>query len=143
MAIALLAGIITFGTAFLTSPAGALNGPAIHTDSTTAPGIETWGDNSAGELGDATFEQSPVPVAAITSAAGVNTITSVSAGGRHDLALLSNGTVLAWGDDTFGQLGNGSASANDDADKPTLVMNLSGVVAVSAGDEHSLALLSN
>jgi alpha-tubulin suppressor-like RCC1 family protein len=134
---------ITTGAALLSAPAGAVPGPVIRTDSTTAPGIETWGDNSAGELGDATLEQSLVPVPAITAAAGVNTITSVSAGGRHDLALLSNGTVLAWGDDTFGQLGNGSASADDNAEKPALVENLSGVVAVSAGDEHSLALLGN
>jgi alpha-tubulin suppressor-like RCC1 family protein len=143
LAIALLAATITFGAALLSNPAGASPGSIIRTDSTTTPDIETWGDNDAGQLGDATLEQSLVPVPAITAAAGDNTITSVSAGGRHDLALLSNGTVIAWGDDTFGQLGNGSASANDNAEKPALVESLSGVVAVSAGDEDSLALLSN
>jgi alpha-tubulin suppressor-like RCC1 family protein len=145
LTVIVLAGaiIITTGAALFSGPAGALTGSVIRTDSTTAPGLETWGDNSAGELGDATLEQSLVPVPAITAAAGDNTITSVSAGGRHDLALLSNGTVLAWGDDTFGQLGNGSASANENAEKPALVESLSGVVAVSAGDEDSLALLSN
>jgi alpha-tubulin suppressor-like RCC1 family protein len=105
--------------------------------------VETWGDNSAGELGNASLTRSLEPVPAITSAAGAASVTAVAAGGRHDLALLSNGTVLAWGDDTYGQLGNGSASANDDAETPALVPNLSGVVAVAAGGEHSLALLSN
>ena len=143
LAMVLLVVAITTGAAILSSPAGAVPGTVTRTNSTTAPVIDTWGDNSAGELGNATLEQSLIPVSAITSAAGVNTITSVSAGGRHDLALLSNGTVLAWGDDTFGQLGNGIASADNNALKPALVPNLSGVVAVSAGDEHSLALLSN
>ena len=70
-------------------------------------------------------------------------VTAVSAGGRHDLALLSDGTVLSWGDDTYGQLGNGDSSANGDAEQPTLVANLAGVVAVAAGGERSLALESN
>jgi alpha-tubulin suppressor-like RCC1 family protein len=109
--------------------------------SRTAAVVDTWGDNSAGELGNSTLTQSLLPVAADTSAAG--TVTAIVAGGRHDLALLSNGTVLAWGDDTFGQLGNGRASANHDAETPAVVKGLSRVVAVAAGGEHSLALRSN
>ncbi len=64
-------------------------------------------------------------------------------GGRHVLALRTNGTVLAWGDDTSGQLGNGAASANASAENPVTVKGLSGVTQVSAGGEHSLALLTN
>jgi alpha-tubulin suppressor-like RCC1 family protein len=109
----------------------------------TAPLLETWGDNSAGELGDAMLTPSLTAVSAITAAAGTASVVALSAGGRHDLALLSNGRVLAWGDDTYGQLGNGSGSSNDDAEVPTIVKGLSGVVAVAAGGEHSLALLSN
>jgi alpha-tubulin suppressor-like RCC1 family protein len=108
-----------------------------------APVLEAWGDNSAGELGDATLTPSLVPVVASASAGGAATVTAVASGGRHDLALLSNGTVLAWGDDTYGQLGNGRASSNDDAETPTLVGHISGAVAVAAGGEQSLALLSD
>ena len=64
--------------------------------------LDSWGNNSAGELGDGALIQSPLPVAADTSAAGTATVPAVSAGRRHDLGLLSNGTVLTWGDDTFG-----------------------------------------
>ncbi len=59
------------------------------------------------------------------------------------LALTSSGTVLAWGNDTAGQLGNDTASANNDAENPAAVKGLTGVTQVSAGAEHSLALLSN
>jgi hypothetical protein len=53
-------------------------------------------------------------------------IVSVSAGAYHGLALKKDGTVIAWGDNTYGQ-----------AIPPT---NLNGVVAISAGRDHSLAL---
>ena len=111
--------------------------------SLTTPVVDTWGDNSAGELGDATLTPSLTAMPASTAAAGAATVTSVAAGGRHDLALLSNGTVLAWGDDTYGQLGNGTKGANHDAEVPGLVENLSDVIAIAAGGEHNLALLGN
>jgi hypothetical protein len=74
---------------------------------------------------------------------GLSGVRAVAAGGRHELAVLSGGTVVAWGDDTFGQLGNGIASANGDTEVPAAVPGLSGVTAVAAGEEHSLALLSD
>jgi alpha-tubulin suppressor-like RCC1 family protein len=99
----------------------------------------SWGDNSAGELGNGALTPSTTPVAV----GGSGGIQAISSGGRHVLALTSSGTVLAWGNDTAGQLGNGAASANDDAENPTTVSGLTGVTQVSAGAEHSLALLSD
>jgi regulator of chromosome condensation (RCC1) repeat-containing protein len=99
----------------------------------------TWDDNSAGELGNGTLTPSTKPVAV----GGSGGITAISSGGRHVLGLTSGGTVLAWGNDTAGQLGNGAASASDDAENPVTVNGLTGVTQVSAGAEHSLALLSN
>jgi alpha-tubulin suppressor-like RCC1 family protein len=98
-----------------------------------------WGDNSAGELGDGTLSASTTPKAV----GCLKNAIAISAGGRHVLALLSNGTVRAWGDDDFGQLGDGKTSANNDAEIPVTVTGLTGVTQVSAGGEHSLALLSN
>ncbi|MBI3921138.1 MAG: hypothetical protein HY318_06950, partial [Armatimonadetes bacterium] len=46
-------------------------------------------------------------------------------------------SVWAWGMNNAGQLGNGSAT---DSNVPVTVSNLSGVVAVAAGDYHSLAV---
>lgn len=98
-----------------------------------------WGDNSAGQLGDGTLTPSVVPTP-VTGLAGVR---MVAAGGRHELAVTASGSVVAWGDDAFGQLGNGVASASGDNEVPVAVPGLSGVTAVAAGEEHSLALLKN
>ncbi len=101
--------------------------------------VRAWGDNSAGELGDGSLTErtTPVPVGSLTG------VQEISLGGRHDLALLANGTVMSWGDNTSGQLGNGTTSANHDAELPVAVTGLSKAVQVAAGGEHSLALLAN
>ena len=67
--------------------------------------VWAWGDNNRGQLGDGTLTNSslPVPVQVPT---GV-TFTYVAAGGTHSLALDSMGNVWAWGDNTYGQLGDG------------------------------------
>jgi alpha-tubulin suppressor-like RCC1 family protein len=107
--------------------------------------VMAWGDNKGGELGDGTTGgNSDVPVAV----SGLSGVTAVSAGGEdnhiegdaHGLALLSNGTVMAWGHGGNGELGNGKTTSSD---VPVAVHGLSGVAAVSAGDAFSLAALKN
>lgn len=67
-------------------------------------GAVGWGANLDRQLGDGSSEAfSDTPVA-VRELAGVS---AVAAGGRHSLALLGNGTVTSWGDDEFGQLGDG------------------------------------
>ena len=66
-------------------------------------------------------------------------VVAIAAGYGHSLALKSDGTVWAWGNNYDGQLGNGT---NTDSDCPSQMSNLTGVVAISAGDGHSLALKS-
>ncbi|HUB35462.1 MAG TPA: IPT/TIG domain-containing protein, partial [Solirubrobacteraceae bacterium] len=80
---------------------------------------------------------SDVPV----SVKGLSGVTSLAAGGRHSLALLSNGTAMAWGAGASGQLGNGALPSCQAS--PVAVSGLSGVSAVSAGAEDSVALLEN
>jgi hypothetical protein len=103
-----------------------------------ATSARAWGDNSAGELGNETLEAATTPVAV----GGLSGAMAVSAGGRHVLALLSNGTVVAWGDNTFGQLGDGSETSGS-SNVPVQVVDLTRAVALSAGYQHSLALLSS
>jgi len=123
--------------------AGLAAGPAAAAPSAAAPSavttVYTWGDNSAGELGDGSLAPASKPVAV----GGLSGVQAIAAGGRHVLALLSGGTVMAWGDNTFGQLGNGTTSANHDGQNPVPVTGLTGVTQVAAGGEHSLALLAN
>ncbi|MEQ4714853.1 chromosome condensation regulator RCC1 [Nonomuraea sp. B19D2] len=99
--------------------------------------VKAWGRNSEGQLGDATTtdRHNPTTVAGLTAAR----VTSLVAGFNHNLALLSNGTVEAWGSNRFGQLGD-VTTTNHPA--PSTV-RLSGVAAVAAGESHSLALGSN
>jgi alpha-tubulin suppressor-like RCC1 family protein len=95
-----------------------------------------WGQNTYGQLGDGGFAQSDVPV----PASGLNFVTSVAAGKRHTLALLSNETADAWGSNMSGQLGRGEGSLSD---LPVAVEGLAGAKALAAGANHSLALLGN
>jgi alpha-tubulin suppressor-like RCC1 family protein len=115
--------------------------------------VMAWGDNSNGQLGNGTTtgletcyqgnfsypscSRTPVPVS------GLGEVSAITAGGIHSLALLRNGTVMAWGYDGYGQLGNGNAGYEEQSDVPVPVSGLGEVSAISAGGEHSLALLRN
>jgi alpha-tubulin suppressor-like RCC1 family protein len=100
--------------------------------------VMAWGSDEEDQLGSGVKAgtKSTVPVAV----PGLNGVRSISAGGAFSLALLSNGTVMAWGANDVGQLGNGRKTKSP---SPVAVKGLSGVTAISAGREHSLALLSN
>ena len=64
-------------------------------------------------------------------------VTAIAAGSQHVLALLSDGTVWAWGNNAYGQLGDGTVT---DRHAPVEVLGVSNVVAIAAGAHHSLAL---
>jgi alpha-tubulin suppressor-like RCC1 family protein len=96
--------------------------------------VRAWGRNSAGQLGDGTTTMRLTPVV-VTELSGV---IGIAAGGNHSLAVQSDGTVSAWGDNTNGQLGIGEDRAQRTV--PVKVPNLSGVAAVAAGPDFSLAL---
>ncbi len=111
-----------------------------------ASSVVAWGENGDGQLGSGIFpgpescpegagwcSQTPVPVS------GLSGVTDL-AGGSQGLALLSNGTVMAWGRNARGQLGNGCC---ENSDVPEPVPGLSGVTAVAASYGISMALLSN
>lgn len=106
--------------------------------------VLAWGDNAYGQLGNGTVEYSNMPVAV----SGLSGATAVSAGGAseftdgHSLALLSNGSVMAWGANEFGQLGDGMQGVGTNSDVPVAV-KLGGATAVSAGGYHCLALLGS
>ena len=67
-------------------------------------------------------------------------VTAIAADGGHSLALLENGTVMAWGENKYGELGDGSTN---DSDVPVRVSGLREVVAIADGADHNLALLKN
>jgi alpha-tubulin suppressor-like RCC1 family protein len=110
--------------------------------------VWAWGMNSSGQLGDGTTTQRTTPVQVLGSG-GVGFLTGVSAvaaGNAHSLALKSDGTVWAWGTNGSGQLGDGT---NTQRTNPVQVLGsggvgfLTGVSAVAAGTQHSLAVISD
>jgi hypothetical protein len=98
--------------------------------------VWAWGQNNAGQLGDASLVDAHTPVQ-VPLAPGM---IAVSAGLSHSLALRSDGTVWAWGSNAYGQLGNGTTT---NSSTPVQVPGLTNVVAIAAGGYHSLALLSD
>jgi alpha-tubulin suppressor-like RCC1 family protein len=103
---------------------------------TSGGGVECWGDNQSGQLGNGSTQQSLVPVAVMGLSAGV---TTLAAGYGHTCAVTQAG-VECWGANAFGQLGNNSTT---DSPVPVLVAGLSsGVVAIAAGTQHTCAVVS-
>ena len=108
--------------------------------------IMAWGYNVNGQVGDGstTNRLLPVPVTASGVLAG-KTVMSVASSTNHSLALCSDGTVAAWGDNTKGRLGDGTTTSSSVPVAVVATGVLAGkqVIAVAAGLNHSLALCSD
>ena len=72
--------------------------------------VYSWGDNTHGQLGNGTTINYTVPVAVKTTGTPMDgkTIVQVAAGAPYSLALASDGTIYSWGNNSKGQLGNGT-----------------------------------
>ncbi|MEV4253707.1 Ig-like domain repeat protein, partial [Spirillospora sp. NPDC049652] len=99
------------------------------------------GYNFNGQLGNGTTSSRDTPGPVILPE-GV-TLTNIDAGDYHNLAVTSGGRVLGWGQNAYGELGNGSTAGIVDvpvyADLPAGVT----VTQVSGGYHHSLAVTSD
>jgi alpha-tubulin suppressor-like RCC1 family protein len=118
----------------------AVAGGSLHTLALTSTGsVLAWGDNVYGQLGNGTNVSSAVPVPVSLPSGTV--VTAIAAGNHHSLALTSTGSVLAWGYDLFGQLGNGT-NASSNVPVPVSLPSGTVVTAIAGGFWHSLALTS-
>ena len=109
-------------------------------------GVLAWGRGDSGQLGSpvsTTYVADPTAASGLGPTSGV---VAVAAGDAYSLALKADGTVLAWGNDDYGQLGDGSPTlpgVHRLVLAPVQVVGLgpgSGVIAIAAGGQHSLAL---
>ncbi|MFA5333722.1 MAG: hypothetical protein WC376_04475 [Candidatus Nanoarchaeia archaeon] len=113
---------------------------AIKTDNS----VVCWGSNEYGQLGNE-LTRSNVPVS-ITKEYDSSTVdgrnynfSSISAGGKHTCGILTNGSAVCWGNNEYGQLGNGSIGGYSNSLK--FVGNNFSII--SAGDSHTCGILTN
>ena len=99
--------------------------------------IWAWGYNNSGQLGDGstTTRLSPVQVSGLNGQ-----MTQIGVGFFHTLALRWDGTVWAWGDNNYGELGDTTTTTRL---TPVQVYGLTNATAIAAGTYHSVALDNN
>lgn len=147
-----LSGVKAIGAGFYHSLAVKSNGTVV-----------AWGAGGPGQTGDPHYGQSIIPV-------GLNGVTSVTGGHRHSIAMKSDGSATAWGASDYGQTavpiyfgnlnplraiaaggihnlalksdGTVAAWGGNNSGQTTIPAGLSNVVAISAGFNHSVALIS-
>jgi alpha-tubulin suppressor-like RCC1 family protein len=114
--------------------------------------VFTWGRNTSGRLGDGTQNDRSTPVI-VKDPNDPNTslkgIVAISAGDGHSMALDSQGHVLTWGSNRYGQLGNGEGGSGVYELLPVKVVGpdgtgqLENIVSISAGYWHCTAIDSS
>jgi alpha-tubulin suppressor-like RCC1 family protein len=94
-----------------------------------------WGANSSGQLGTGNFTAALSPIA-VTGVAGL-VFVQVAAGGFQTCARTNTGALYCWGNNDYGQMGDGSTTV-----RPTpILVNVGGPISsVSAGVFHTCAL---
>jgi hypothetical protein len=129
--------------------------------------VECWGNNDDGQLGDGTSTgpdgpetcQDEACSTTPVSVSGITTATALTVGGEptnsplfsattHVCVLLSGGSVDCWGANELGQLGDGTFIGPEECRQacsptPVPVSGITTARAVSAGEDHTCALLSS
>jgi len=132
--------------------AGSRSGMAL----TASGNVYVWGANDFGQLGQGTRSAAGIGSLAVlvkapaTQSGNLSNIKAISAGGNHQLALTATGEVLAWGYTPGGAIGEGNTvNLGNEVTLPRYVIdtsgtgNLTGIKAIAAGFNSSLALMSN
>ena len=125
---------IGLGSGIRSAGAGAFHTCAI----TVAGGLKCWGANNTSQLGngvEGVNSPTPTDVPGLTSG-----VAAVASGQFHTCALTTTGGVKCWGNDTHGQLGDGTAGLPNRLTPVDVVGLTSGVVEIVAGQVHTCAL---
>jgi alpha-tubulin suppressor-like RCC1 family protein len=116
--------------------AGGLHSLALKADST----VWAWGTNTDGQIGDGGTTTRPTPVQVV----GLSGVRAIAAGSHFSLALADDGgaggSVWAWGNNTTGQLGDGTEVNRA---FPVRIALPKPIVAIAAGEAHAVALAND
>jgi len=104
---------------------------AIKTDGS----LWAWGNNGSGQLGDGTTETKNSPVKIIDSGVAQVSVVRISGGNNHTMMIKTDGSLWTWGDNSKGQLGDGTTE-----NKYSPVKIMDNVAQVSAGTSYSMAI---
>jgi alpha-tubulin suppressor-like RCC1 family protein len=125
--------VVALGPTVSSATAGGSHACATRTDGT----LWCWGANGSAQV-DPSMETRYAPAA--VNLTGLGAVASASAGGDHTCALMSEGGVLCWGANGYGQAGNGGPAAQN-MRTPMYIQGLDGPVrTVVAGDQRTCAL---
>jgi len=109
-----------------------------HTIALKSGNVWTWGGSLRGQVGYPSLSTRNPP----TQLSTISNVIIISSGSKHNIAVKSDGTVKAWGDNYYGQLGSGGS--NNFVDHPVSVLyGPSNVIGVATGNEHSIILTSD
>ena len=126
------AGSVIAGKNVVAIASGAYHNLVLCSDGTLA----AWGLNSNGQLGNNSTTDSMSPVAVDTSGAlSGKTVVGIIAGGNHSQALCSDGTLVSWGGNEDGQLGDGT---HDERHAPVIVSTTS----LAAGERFAAGAIN-
>ncbi len=99
--------------------------------------VVCWGSNYDGQIGDGTSSNNR---ATATAVIGLTDAVSVSAGSYHTCALKADKTVVCWGSNGAGQIGDGTLGSANNRATATAVVGLTDAVSITGGSSHSCAL---
>ena len=109
--------------------------------------VACFGENDSGQLGTVVVPPStdkpkfgPRPTARLVTVKGIEGATAIALGSRHACVIVDGGSVRCWGDNTKGQLGDGTTTVRTE---PVWVAEVSNATALALGSEHSCALLAS
>lgn len=105
-------------TTYLAQVAGKVDVGGDHACAVTDAGeVWCWGWNLVGQLGDGTNDTADTPVA-VVGLPSPGRAQAVATGRNFTCALLVDGSVSCWGDDYYGQLGDGPTNSSSNAPLP-------------------------
>ena len=88
--------------------------------------MKCWGLNTSSQLGSSVGDVTSHPTA--TAVSGISGASGISVGPSTTCASFSNGTAKCWGNDTFGQIGNGAISSSPQAPRVVSLSNIASIV---------------